>query len=336
MKVTFKPLSLNLLIAVLLLMGLAEKGHADIVLPKGITHYVALEQRSLVTDQIIANGSSRVGPIIQSVLDAFIGIYPHVDYKVEQNGSGAAIDALLDGKANIGLMSRRIKPSEVDAFMARRGYPPTELRIASDALRVIVNRHNPTNQISLVELEAVFSEKRACGGPHTINTWEYFEWFPDPNHSSSTIRQHVSAKGTGVHDFFKKLVLCDGEYKKQSIESAHTAEEVIEEVALSRSSIGFAPLGEPAFGVKDLLISKANLYPGYKPITKHIMDGRYPLSRYLFVYLDKPPASAMPLLFREFFKFLFSDQGQQIIINHYAIPLSHKLIRDGLTTLIKE
>ena len=65
------------------------------------------------------------------------------------------------------------------------------------------------------------------------------------------------------------------------------------------------------------------------------MSRQYPLSRYLYVYIDKPPTSEMPLLFSEFFKFLFSKQGQQVVVNQHAIPLSHRLIRDELTKLIK-
>ena len=317
------------------LLVIASPIQAEIKLPKGMTNYIAVEQIETVSGEILANGSSRVGPIIESVLGSFTAFYPKVKFKVTQDGSGAAITALLDREINIGLMSRRIRTEEINAFINRRGYPPTELRVASDALRIIVNRHNPVNQLSLAELEAIFSKNRLCGAKYSLDSWEDFGWVADSNTEFSAIGRHISAKGVGTRDLIKKVVMCDGEYKPYSIETARTAEDVIQEVAISQSGIGFAALGIQDFGIKDLFITKERLHPGYKPTTENVIDRRYPLSRYLYVYIDKPPTSEMPLLLSEFFKFLFSKQGQQVIVNNHAIPLSHRLIRDELTKLIK-
>ncbi|MGB1256542.1 MAG: PstS family phosphate ABC transporter substrate-binding protein [Thiolinea sp.] len=308
---------------------------AEISLPEGMTSYVELEQKEAVTGEITAIGSSRVGPIIHSVLEVFTAAYPDVNFQVEQEGSGAAIQALLNRKANIGLMSRRIKTEEVNKFVDRRGYPPTELRVASDALRIIVNRHNPVNQLSMAELEAIFSKERLCGAAYSLDSWEDFGWVADTSGTFSTITRHISAEGTGPRDLIQKIVLCDGEFKDWSIESATTDLEVVRDVALSHNAIGFAALGFQEFGIKDLFVSRERLHPGYKPTTENIINRRYPLSRYLYVYIDKPPTSDMPLLFREFFKFLFSKQGQEIVVSHNAIPLSHRLIRDELIKLIQ-
>ena len=322
-----------LLLGGLLLTNSANS--AEINLPKGMTSYVELEQKEAVSGEILANGSSRVGPIINSVLEAFTTTYSQVNFQVEQEGSGAAIQALLNRKANIGLMSRRIKTEEVNQFIERRGYPPTELRVASDALRIIVNRHNPVNQLSMAELEAIFSKDRLCGAEYSLDNWEDFGWVADTSETFTAITRHIGAEGTGPRDLIQKIVLCDGEYKDWSIESANTDQEIVDAVALSYNAIGFAALGFQEFGIKDVYVSRARLHPGYKPSTENIISRRYPLSRYLYIYIDKPPTSDMPLLFREFFKFLFSKQGQQIVVSHNAIPLSHRLIRDELTKLIK-
>lgn len=326
-------LSLPKLLLSLLFIALPVQ--AEIKLPKGMTNYIALEQAGTISGEILANGSSRVGPIVESVLNSFTRFYPDVKFKVIQDGSGAAISALLDREINIGLMSRRIRTEEINTFISRRGYSPTELRVASDALRIIVNRHNPVNQLSLAELEAIFSKDRLCGAKYSLDFWEDFGWVADTSAELSAIGRHIGAKGAGTRDLIKKVVLCDGEYKPYSIETARTAEDVIQEVAISQSGIGFAALGIQDFGIKDLFVTKERLHPGYKPTTENVINRRYPLSRYLYIYIDKPPTSEMPLLFSEFFKFLFSKQGQQVIVNHHAIPLSHRLIRDELTKLIK-
>lgn len=328
-----KPFT-RLFLLLLILLGISLPTQAEIRLPKGMTNYIALEQKETVSGEILGNGSSRVGPIVRSVLEDFVRFYPTVTFKVEQDGSGSAIQALLDRKVNIGLMSRRIKTEEINAFTDRRGYPPTELRVASDALRIIVNRHNPVRQLSLAELEAVFSKDRLCGAKYSLDTWEDFGWVADTHQAFSSISRHISAEGTGPRDLIKKVVMCDGEYKPWSVETASTDLDIIQEVAMAKSGIGFAALGTQEFGIKDLYVSRERLHPGYKPTTDNIISSRYPLSRYLYIYIDKPPTSEMPLLFSEFFKFFFSKQGQQIVVNHHAIPLSHRLIRDELTKLI--
>ncbi len=323
------------IILLTLLLPVSNTIAAEISLPKGMTNYGVLEQKDSIAGEIMATGSSRVGPIINSVLDAFTNVYPQVKYQVEQEGSGAAIGALLNRKANIGLMSRRIKTEEINKFIERRGYPPTELRVASDALRIIVNRHNPVSQLSMAELEAIFSQDRLCGAKYSLDNWEDFGWVADISETFTDITRHIGAKGTGPRDLIQKIVLCDGEFKEWSIESANTDQEIVDAVALSYNAIGFAALGFQEFGIKDVYVSRERLHPGYKPSTENIINRRYPLSRYLYIYIDKPPTSDMPLLFREFFKFLFSKQGQEIVVSHNAIPLSHRLIRDELTKLIQ-
>ena len=311
----------------------------EIEIPKGMTQYVPLEQKDVVLGEIRANGSTRVGPIVRSVLEAFTKLYPQVQFQVAEDGSGAAIPALLDKEINVALMSRRIKTEEINAFIDRRGYPPTELHIASDALRIIVNRHNPIDQLSLAELDAIFSKDRLCGAEYSLDVWEDFGWVVKTyaeNSTFSPIDRHIWFEKAGPRDFIKNMVLCNGEFKDSSIESAHSTKEIIQEVAALDNAIGFAQLGTQNFDIKDLFITKERLHPGYKPTTENIISRKYPLSGYLYIYIDKPPTSDMPLLFKELFKFLFASQGQQIIVNHHAIPLSHQLIRDELTKLIKE
>ena len=79
------------------LLALASTAMAEIKMPKGITEYLGLEQQDTISGEILAKGSSRVGPIVNSVLQEFVKTYPKVRFQVEAGGSGTAIPALLDG-----------------------------------------------------------------------------------------------------------------------------------------------------------------------------------------------------------------------------------------------
>jgi phosphate transport system substrate-binding protein len=65
------------------------------------------------------------------------------------------------------------------------------------------------------------------------------------------------------------------------------------------------------------------------------LTGKYPLIRYLYIYVDKPLKYEMPLSLQEFFKFVFSVQGQQIVVNHNAVPLPIKRIKEEIQKLLE-
>jgi phosphate transport system substrate-binding protein len=116
---------------------------------------------------------------------------------------------------------------------------------------------------------------------------------------------------------------------------SETKHDMLEAIANSITGIGFSALTIDDYRVKTLKIAKQRLYPAYKPTLNNVLSNDYPLSRYLYIYVDKPPNSEMPLAYREFFKFLFSHQGQKIILNHGAIPLQFNIIRDELANIIE-
>lgn len=320
---------------ILLLMLVPINSVAKQQLLTGLVHYQAIEQKNQVNGIFKAKGSSRIEPIAYDLLKDFNGFYPNVSFTVEAGGSGTAIAALINKDIHFGLMSRKIKASEINQFIDQKGYRPTEIRIALDDLRVIVNRKNPIDQLSLQELDAIFSSSRLCGARYAIKNWEEFGWVAKKD-QPSTIDTHIFRLSSGARGFFRKTALCNGDYKESSNQLAETTNDMIENVANSITGIGFSALDIYDYRVKTLKISQARFYPAYMPTLENVLNNNYPLSRYLYIYIDKPPKSAMPLAYREFFRFLFSYQGQQIILNHGAVPLRFNVIRDELSNVIEE
>ena len=86
------------------------------------------------------------------------------DFKTKQAGvnvalteadSGVGADALVTGKADIGMMSRTMKPQEILAFQSKKGYQPTQIIIGLDGLAIIVNKANPIASISIPQIDGL-------------------------------------------------------------------------------------------------------------------------------------------------------------------------------------
>ncbi len=96
-------------------------------------------------------GSDTMNNLMTLWLEGFKKYYPMVNIQVEGKGSSTAPPALIEGIAQFGPMSRKMKAKEVDAFEKKYGFKPTEIRVALDALAVFVNRDNPLDCLSLEE-----------------------------------------------------------------------------------------------------------------------------------------------------------------------------------------
>jgi len=326
---------------------LCSGAYADhnIQLPKGLIKYEPVAARDIIKGRFKSRGSILLAPIMTEWFEDFQKFYPKIKFDVKAGGSGIAIDTLLNGKTTFATMGRPINPLELSSFIEKKGYRPTELRVIMDAVRVIVNRHNPIPQLSLKQLDAIFSSTRKCGAPYSINTWEEFGWVPDTwegfdqvptkDGELTPIERHIFFKKAGTRHFFQRRALCGGKYKTNANEKSITFIDMTKAVSKSLTAIGFVALGVVDYGVKSLAIANHRFYPYYLPTQENISSGRYPLSRYIYVYVDKPPKYKMPIALQEFFKFVFSEQGQQIVVNHKVVPLPVKNVKEEIQKLFE-
>ncbi len=306
----------------------------DIQLPKGLIKYEPIAARDIIRGKFKSRGSILLAPIMTDWLENFQKFYPNIHFDVKTGGTGIAIDALLNGKATFATMGRPINAQELNLFIEKKGYRPTELRVIMDAVRVIVNRHNPISQLSLKQLDAIFSSTRKCGAPYPIDTWEEFGWVPKEG-DLTPIERHIFFKKAGTRHFFQRRALCGAQYKPNANEKSITFVDMTKAISQSLTAIGFVALGVVDYGVKSLAIVKQRFHPYYLPTQENISSSKYPLSRYIYVYVDKPPKYKMPLSLQEFFKFVFSRQGQQIVVNHKVVPLPVKCVKEEIQKLLE-
>jgi phosphate transport system substrate-binding protein len=251
--------------------------------------------------------------------EAFRKVYPNVRSQIEGKGSSTAPPALIAATAQIGPMSRAMKPSEVDEFEKKFGYPPTQIRVAVDALAVYVNKDNPLDQITIPQVDAIFSKTRACGFEKDLGVWGDVGLTGDWAARPFSLYGRNSASGT--YGYFKENALCKGDYRDTVKEQPGSAS-VVQGVAEDLGGIGYSGVGYKTSGVKTFAIAVAEGQP-YVPITpEEVLAGKYPLARFLYLYINKVPNKDLDPLVREFVRFVLSQSGQQVVVKDGYLPLS--------------
>ena len=241
-------------------------------------------------------GSDTLNNLMTFWAEAFAKYYPNVKIQVEGKGSSTAPPALIAGTAQLGPMSRAMKSSEVDSFEKKYGYKPTAVAVALDALAVYVNKDNPIEQLTIPQVDAIFSITRACGGPLNISNWSQLSLGPDWNQPISLYGRN-SASGT--YAYFKEHALCKGDFKSSVKEQPGSAT-VIEGVTNDRHAIGYSGMGYKTASIRMVPLVPLAGTKAYEANQENVYAGSYPLSRYLYVYINKAPGQPLDPLIRNF------------------------------------
>ena len=141
-----------LLLLVIALAGDAVRGQ-DV---SGLNPYEKVSGE--VSGSLKCVGSDTMNNLVALWAEGFKKFYPGVREGIEGKGSASAPPALTEGVATFGPMSRDWKPSEIDAFKEKFGYPPTVVPAAIDMLAVFVHKDNPLQSLSLEQVDAIFSK----------------------------------------------------------------------------------------------------------------------------------------------------------------------------------
>jgi phosphate transport system substrate-binding protein len=261
--------------------------------------------------------------------ESFKRNYPSVNIQVQAAGSSTAPPALTEGTANFGPMSRAMKDKEIEAFESRFGYKPTAIRVAIDALAVYVHKDNPLSALDIADVDAAFSTTRRCGGDQSFDTWG------DLGNTGSWETRPIQLYGrnsvSGTYGYFKKVGLCSGDFKNSVNEQPGSAS-VVQAVASSLNGIGYSGIGYITSGVKALAISSDGS-DAIEATPENALSGDYPLSRYLYVYVNKKPNEPLSPIEQEFLKLVLSKEGQEIVGKDGYIPVSAEVAARELSKI---
>lgn len=290
----------------------------------------AYERVSGISGNLSSTGSDTLANLMTLWTEAFKKAYPNVNIQVQAAGSSTAPPALTEGTSNFGPMSRQMKDMEIESFEARYGYKPTAVRVAIDALAVYVHKDNPIDALSLPQVDAIFSVTRRCGGTADVSRWGELGLTGSWNDRPVQLYGRNSVSGT--YGYFKQVALCSGDFKNTVNEQPGSAS-VVQSVASSLNGIGYSGIGYITAGVKAVAISEEDGGEAIPAESEFVISGDYPLSRYLYIYVNKRPDSPLPPLEQEFLKLVLSRDGQEIVSKDGYIPVSARIAERELRKL---
>src|SRR5690554_6670361 len=179
-------------------------------------------------------GSDTLNNLMTYWSESFRTKYPNVNIQVEGKGSSTAPPALIQGTAQLGPMSRKMKNSEIEKFEERYDFKPTAIGVALDSLGVFLNKDNPIDALSLPQLDAIFSKNRKGGAPEDLNVWGQLGLKGE--YATMPISVYGRNSASGTYGYFKKHALFKGDYK-DSIKEQPGSASVVQSITEDKGSI---------------------------------------------------------------------------------------------------
>ncbi len=282
-----------------------------------------------VSGNLSSVGSDTLANLMTLWAEDFKRNYPNINIQIQAAGSSTAPPALTEGTSNLGPMSRKMKDKELEAFEKKFGYKPTAIPVAIDALAVFVHKDNPIKGMSIADVDAVFSSTRKCGAPKDVSRWG------DLGVAGNLGKQDIQIYGrnsvSGTYGYFKSKALCKGDFKNSVNEQPGSAS-VVQSISTSLNGIGYSGIGYQTSSVRAIPLSKSGT-DFIAASSEMAVSGKYPLSRFLYVYVNKAPNKPLAPLEREFVKLVMSKSGQEVVVKDGYIPLPSKVVEKTLASL---
>lgn len=232
-------------------------------------------------------GSTSIQPFADRWAEIYMRDHPSLVVNVQGGGSSAGIQAARVGAADIGMSSRELKPEEKDLL---------EVIVAWDGLAIIVHATNAINELSLVQVENIFSGD--------IRNWRLLG---GPDREITVVTRE---EGSGTRGAFQEMVMKKIRIFRGAIvqDSNGTVREI---VANDPDSIGYISLGLVNEKVKALRLEGVD--PTYENIDKKL----YTLIRPFLFLTSGPPRDKA----KDFINFVLSRRGQELIRKEGLIPI---------------
>ncbi|KAJ5167591.1 uncharacterized protein N7482_003185 [Penicillium canariense] len=267
----------------------------------------------------------------QQWIDAFMLMYPNVTMQIPapHAGSLGALE-LTKGTLDGVFVSRELKPSDIDGFSAKFGYPPTSIPICGgsyrqfgflDAMAFVVNKENPVEHLTFDQLDSIFSTTRARGGP-SITTWGQLGVGGELG--KSPINIYGIKPWNGFEEFIRQRVLSyngrSGIAVNNTAKDPHvtwdaTVFNMSRYVANDPAGIAYTGLAYIDRPVKVLGTTNPTTGNLVTPTYENIAMASWPLARIIYFNLNSPPHKGMDPVLRELVKFVLSKEGQQILLD---------------------
>ena len=265
---------------------------------------------SAMAGNITVKGSDTLLILAQKWAETYMGSNATVKISVSGGGSGIGFAALQSQTTDLCDASRKIKAAEIQKCMIAFGGPrPTEYKVALDGLSVYVNPENSLKELTMAQVGDIFTGK--------ITNWK------EVGGADAPITVYSRENSSGSYEFFKEHVLKGKDFAASAQTMPGTAA-IVQAVVKDKNGIGY---GGAAYGGSSKLLSikKTDASPAIAPNEETVMNGTYPIWRYLYVYVN--PAQDKGEI-ADYLNWIRSDDGQKYVkdIGYYPLP---KNLRSG-------
>jgi len=307
------------------------------------------EVKSEPEEELSLVGADVMDEICLGWAKIFREAYPRLSVTLDLRASGAGAPGLIAGAKSpnsvIAPVGREMLPAEEKAFIEKFGYEPFRIKVATGSVGslgktatsiVMVDKDNPIKGLSLPELDAIYSTTRKRGHAD-VKTWGDLglkgDWAARPVH------KYGLKAPNGIEWFFKINVMDMGDYKDdiQFVKGkgfTHAFNVAAQDMAQHPGGITYALLANVEPNVKVVPLSMKDGGPYIAPTLENVYTHKYPLSRYVYIYVNRKPGTPLEPKVKEFLKAVLSKQGQDVVAKEGVyIPLQPEVVKEELAKL---
>jgi phosphate transport system substrate-binding protein len=304
--------------------------------------------------------------------EAFRRYHPEIRFDDKFPSGDVAIAGLVSGVSDLGPQGRELVLTENLAFYETYGYYPTDITVMTGAydvdgmacgLVVYVNKDNPISKLTMKQLDGIFGSERVAGlrgfkwtleagrsAKDDVRTWGQLgltgEWADKPIHT------YGHGPG-GTANFFELKVLNGSDKWNPNYQGyVETGSKMIADN--DKAQLGGLQhmladeLAKDKYGIAWTVIPQARKVPGLRPLALAARDGgpyiepsretfqnrTYPLTRSIYIYLNRKPGQSIDLRVKEFLRYVLSREGQEAV-EHAGkyLPLTAEVVREQLKKL---
>lgn len=316
---------------------------------KADMHLASYKPAASLSADLRSVGADTMENVMKLWIEGFTRMYPKVHISLEAKSSLAVAPALIEGRADMGPLSREMLPDELDRFRKKYGYDPTLVRVGlgsyrtpsmTVALGFYVNKSNPINRLSFDQLDAIYCTGRKRGFKEDVTTWGQLgltgEWANRPIH------EYGVQWPDGISNYIRLLVCDDGELKTsiRGVKIDHSPRvltalyRILQEVDKDPDALGYGGLYGEKPNTKRVAISVNPKGPYSLGSFEEVASAKYPLTRYIHIVVNKAPGKPLDPAVKEFLKYALSREGQQAVEREGVfMPLPARFVKQELAKL---
>ena len=240
---------------------------------------------------VSTDGSTSMEKVINSLGESFMAMNKDVKFTYNPTGSGSGIQAVSEGRCDIGLSSRALKDDEKASGLV-------ETVVALDGIAIVVNPENPVSDLDIDTIAKIYTGE--------ITNWK------NVGGNDAEIVLIGREAGSGTRDGFESIT--DTKDACQYRQELTSTGDVITTVSQNPNAIGYASLAAIKDSVKALTVN------GVAPTEATVKDGTYLVQR-PFVLVTKEGV-ALSETAQKFFDFATSADAASIISAAGAVPVA--------------